>query len=72
MSPTLKARHLGRYRDIGTLLIKHGRHAWTDPSHADAMEEDARQLVEDLEAMGPTYVKLGQLLSTRADLLPPM
>ncbi len=28
------------------------------------------ELVEDLKAMGPTYVKLGQLLSTRPDLLP--
>ena len=28
------------------------------------------ELVEDLKEMGPTYVKLGQLLSTRPDLLP--
>lgn len=28
------------------------------------------QLANDLEAMGPTYVKLGQLLSSRSDLLP--
>ena len=28
------------------------------------------QLVNDLEAMGPTYVKLGQVLSGRPDLLP--
>ncbi|GAA4321286.1 AarF/UbiB family protein [Pontixanthobacter gangjinensis] len=28
------------------------------------------ELVEDLKAMGPTYIKLGQLLSTRPDLLP--
>ena len=35
-----------------------------------ATDEDARKLVDDLEAMGPTFVKLGQLLSTRADLLP--
>lgn len=29
-----------------------------------------QELVEDLKRMGPTYVKLGQLLSTRSDLLP--
>jgi len=29
------------------------------------------QLAADLEAMGPTFVKLGQLLSSRPDLLPP-
>src|SRR5204862_6386306 len=31
---------------------------------------EAEELACDLEKMGPTYVKLGQLLSTRADLLP--
>ncbi len=28
------------------------------------------ELADDLEALGPTYIKLGQLLSGRADLLP--
>jgi len=45
----------------------------------DAMEEEdedhkfdqsPEELVEDLKEMGPTYIKLGQLLSTRPDLLP--
>jgi ubiquinone biosynthesis protein len=30
----------------------------------------ARQLADDLEAMGPTFIKLGQFLSTRGDMLP--
>ena len=60
MAPRLKAHHLPRYRDIGALLVKHGR--------PDA--GDAEKLVDDLEAMGPTFIKLGQLLSTRSDLLP--
>ncbi len=37
-----------------------------DPSDARLPE----QLADDLEAMGPAYVKLGQVLSSRSDLLP--
>ena len=33
-------------------------------------DQSPEELVADLKAMGPTYVKLGQLLSTRPDLLP--
>jgi ubiquinone biosynthesis protein len=36
-----------------------------------ATVEDAKELATELVRMGPTFVKLGQLLSTRADLLPP-
>lgn len=38
-----------------------------------AVSEDearAQQLADDLEAMGPTFIKLGQFLSTRGDMLP--
>ena len=71
----MKARHLARYRDIGMLLVKHGRgvtnrdEGWRE-SASDAAEADAARLASDLEHMGPAFVKLGQLLSTRADLLP--
>ncbi len=64
----MQAAHLSRYKDIAVLLVKH-RHALgadDDPSAA----EDARALADQLEALGPTFVKLGQLLSTRSDLLP--
>ena len=39
-----------------------------DPITGDA--ETAERLAADLERMGPTFIKLGQLLSTRFDLLP--
>jgi predicted unusual protein kinase regulating ubiquinone biosynthesis (AarF/ABC1/UbiB family) len=79
MALSLKAQHLSRYKDIAGLLVKHGRSEGLrnfDPEAPVApddttIEEDARKLVDDLEYMGPTFVKLGQLLSTRADLLPP-
>lgn len=38
-----------------------------DPEH---FNQNPEELVEDLKKMGPTYIKLGQLLSTRPDLLP--
>ncbi|HET9442615.1 MAG TPA: AarF/UbiB family protein, partial [Acidimicrobiales bacterium] len=40
------------------------------PAAPARAEELADQLAGDLERLGPTYVKLGQLLSTRADLIP--
>jgi len=80
MSTSLKLAHVGRYRDIGLLLIKYGRSdvvteaGWDGDvrhHHTDATEPaKAEELAKDLEAMGPTFVKLGQLLSSRSDLLP--
>jgi predicted unusual protein kinase regulating ubiquinone biosynthesis (AarF/ABC1/UbiB family) len=56
---------LSRYAAVASLLLKHGRGA------ADAEPGAADELARELESLGPTFVKLGQLLSTRADLLPP-
>jgi predicted unusual protein kinase regulating ubiquinone biosynthesis (AarF/ABC1/UbiB family) len=46
-----------------------------DTLEADVPDEDddgkESTLAADLEARGPAYIKLGQLLATRADLLPP-
>jgi ubiquinone biosynthesis protein len=82
---SLKAGHAGRYAALGRLLLKHrgasigGIDAASDldldGAELDAgapSGEDARQLVDELCRMGPTFIKLGQLLSTRADLLPPV
>ena len=76
------ANHLKRYKEIGVLLWKYGRsdlvrHMDFDdeafvPAEIKTDNKGAppEQLADDLEAMGPTYVKLGQLLSSRSDLLP--
>ncbi|MCG2431983.1 ABC1 kinase family protein [Aequorivita xiaoshiensis] len=36
----------------------------------ESFDHSPEELADDLKSMGPTYVKLGQLLSTRPDLLP--
>lgn len=41
-----------------------------EDDEVEEFQQKPEELVEDLKKMGPTYVKLGQLLSTRPDLLP--
>jgi predicted unusual protein kinase regulating ubiquinone biosynthesis (AarF/ABC1/UbiB family) len=74
--------NLKRYKEIAALLWKYGRADWVrqmdflgegvSPQEKESLDAktDPAQLADDLEAMGATYVKLGQLLSSRSDLLP--
>lgn len=71
----------GRYAALARLLVRHGRSDVVSGAGFDEFLveqerptgdlESAEELADDLERMGPTYIKLGQLLSTRVDLLPP-
>ncbi|MFL6209261.1 MAG: ABC1 kinase family protein [Pyrinomonadaceae bacterium] len=82
MSLSLKPEHLKRYKDIAYLFMKYGRADLVQQTGLSAALQDEEQiatqadaakaddLAADLERLGPTFIKLGQLLSTRADLLP--
>lgn len=81
---SLQPNHLRRYKDVARLLYKYGcgdlvRSAGLDAECSVDGDESASvdgpaspgQLAADLEQLGPVFIKLGQLLSTRSELLPP-
>ena len=60
-----------KYRNSDVFTIPDDQIEATDEANAEDFDHTPEELTEDLIKMGPTYVKLGQLLSTRPDLLPP-
>ena len=76
----ITAKHVTRYQQLVRLLWKYGRsdlvkqlgvdEAVAADQVSSADKATGEQLADDLEAMGPTFVKLGQVLSGRPDLIP--
>ena len=82
--PSRQTARLSRHGDVLRLIVRHARPGLIDQAGLEAElqdlesasgggqeeAEEAARFADDLEGMGPTFVKLGQVLSTRADLLP--
>lgn len=82
-----KERHLARYGHIAEVLARHGLEYLLSAfglerfvslpldilgsTHCKEAHTPPEHLRMALEEMGATFIKLGQILSTRADLLPP-
>jgi ubiquinone biosynthesis protein len=76
-------RNIGRLSEIAQVAVKHGfgyffeRHRltdlfpWISRDGAEMPSDRGRRLREMLDELGPTFVKFGQLLSTRPDIVPP-
>jgi ubiquinone biosynthesis protein len=78
-------RNLGRLSEIAQVAVRHGFGYWFDthrltdlfPRRGSRFELNGQpsqrglHLREMLDELGPTFVKFGQLLSTRPDVLPP-
>ncbi|MCI0606569.1 hypothetical protein L0156_26595 [bacterium] len=73
--------NLKRYKDIAVLILKYARSDLIKNVRFEETEilREAREstrlkaqnLAKDLENLGPTFIKIRQLLSTRVELFPP-
>ena len=74
MTQAERRRNIARIREIGEVAARHGfgflldKRRTVDAGHGGSRGERLRKMLDEL---GPTFVKFGQLLSTRPDVVPP-
>ncbi|MGF1578628.1 MAG: ABC1 kinase family protein [Gemmataceae bacterium] len=79
---SLEFKNIARYRELAWVLWKHKQRELVRTVGLDKLfhgreaelsveEVQADHLTRDLERLGATFVKFGQLMSTRTDMLPP-
>ena len=74
MADDAPQRTLSRVTEIGRVATRHGFGYLLDRRRSGDGEQDGdrgRRLREMFDELGPTFVKFGQLLSTRPDVVPP-
>ncbi len=74
MATAKPQRRIGRLSEIGRVASRHGFGYLIDRRRSNddtQLADRGRRLREMLDELGPTFVKFGQLLSTRPDVMPP-